>query len=313
MATSGSTNFSITRNQIITEALEDIGAVGVGETLTSEDLTKGARKLNIMVKRDMVWGLHLWALQEGTLFLVDGQESYQLGSGGDEASADYVKTELSADGAISDTTISVASITGIASADVIGIEDEDGDLHWTTVNGAPSGTTITITDALTVATETYAHVYAYTTIIERPVRIIRDTVRVERESGSETPINLISREEYLRIPDKSSSGMCSNVYYDPQLSLGVLYTWPTCNDVKDVIHFTYERTLEDFDAASNNPDFPIEASDYLIKGLRYELSPSYGVPQQRRMELKAEADEARELWLSFNNDNSSICIYPIMR
>jgi hypothetical protein len=58
-------------------------------------------------------------------------------------------TTLSSGASATDTTIDVTSATGVTSGDIIGILLDDGSTQWTTVNGAPSGTTITITDALT--------------------------------------------------------------------------------------------------------------------------------------------------------------------
>ena len=69
MTTSGSVNFAINRNQIITDALEDIGAIGAGDTPDDDDIQACALKLNIMVKAWMAQGIHLWALEEATLFL----------------------------------------------------------------------------------------------------------------------------------------------------------------------------------------------------------------------------------------------------
>lgn len=48
-----------------------------------------------------------------------------------------------------ETAIAVNSIVGVASGDRVGVEQDDGTMHWSTVNGAPGGGVITITDALT--------------------------------------------------------------------------------------------------------------------------------------------------------------------
>jgi len=59
-----------------------------------------------------------------------------------------VDTTLTVAGASTDTTITVASITGINSGDLIGILLTDGTTHWTTVNGAPAAGVITLAVAL---------------------------------------------------------------------------------------------------------------------------------------------------------------------
>jgi hypothetical protein len=57
-------------------------------------------------------------------------------------------TTLTGNGSGGNTTITVNSITGIASGDNIGVKLNTGLYHFTTVNGAPSGNTVTLTAAI---------------------------------------------------------------------------------------------------------------------------------------------------------------------
>ncbi|MGI9501860.1 MAG: hypothetical protein ACR2RE_02225, partial [Geminicoccaceae bacterium] len=141
MATSGSIDFTRTRNELITRALKIAGVIEAGETATGDDLLDGAIALNMMLKAWQADGLQLWKTEQGVLFLIKGQEKYSLGATGDNATLlrDMVKTELSVAAAATDTTISVDSITGIAASNIIGVVQDDDTIHWTTVNGAPSG------------------------------------------------------------------------------------------------------------------------------------------------------------------------------
>lgn len=82
MATSGSTDFSLTRTDIIAEALELIGAIAAGESPSAEDGASVARSLNMMLKTWQADGLHLWLKAEGSLPLVAGTQSYTMGNGG---------------------------------------------------------------------------------------------------------------------------------------------------------------------------------------------------------------------------------------
>jgi len=312
MARSGSTNFAVTRDDIIKYALQDIGRLtGFGTSPTTEQTTHAAWKLNVLIKRDMIRGLHLWAVSEGTLFLVASREAYTLGTGGDKASASYVKTELASAAASGAATVTVDSATGISSADVIGVELDDGSIHWTTVNGAPAAGVITLTAVTTGAAALDNHVYAYTTIIEKPVRILKDSIRLENADGIETPVTLLSRNEYFNLSNKATTGKASQAFYDRTYGdTGTLYVWPTADSVKDVLHFKFERTLQDMDAATDNPDYPIEATDYLVKALRYELCAAYGIQSTLRIMFKQDAEEARDEWLDWNSEDSSIFLQP---
>ena len=62
--------------------------------------------------------------------------------------SDGVKTTLTAQANAGATTLTVASITGFANGQFVGVMLDNGTQHQTTVNGAPSGFTITITNAI---------------------------------------------------------------------------------------------------------------------------------------------------------------------
>ena len=90
MATSGSADYNVTRDDIITEALELIGVLGEGESPNAAQLTSSARTLNIMVKswQNKVRNLHV--LQDVYLYPDTSSLSYTIGSG----SSDKYGTEL---------------------------------------------------------------------------------------------------------------------------------------------------------------------------------------------------------------------------
>lgn len=58
------------------------------------------------------------------------------------------ETTITANASGGATTITVASIAGLASGDVIGVKLNTGFYHFTTINGAPSGSTVTLTAAV---------------------------------------------------------------------------------------------------------------------------------------------------------------------
>ena len=67
MAVSGSTNFSVTRDDIINEALELLGVLGEGEVANTNQLTSASRTLNMMTKAWQADGLNLFAVQRSYL------------------------------------------------------------------------------------------------------------------------------------------------------------------------------------------------------------------------------------------------------
>lgn len=77
MATSGSTDWTLTSRQIITEALENLGVVPVGDTPGPEDAAKALSVLNQMLK---TWGAsgRLWIKTEGAVTLLAATASYSI-------------------------------------------------------------------------------------------------------------------------------------------------------------------------------------------------------------------------------------------
>lgn len=78
MATSNSTDFTVTRDDIIKRALRLIGVLAQGETPTTNQVDEAALALNSMVKAWQADGMPLWSIKQRTVTLVEGQVSYTL-------------------------------------------------------------------------------------------------------------------------------------------------------------------------------------------------------------------------------------------
>ena len=310
MATSGSVDFSVSRDDLIKYALHTNGVLGEGETPSSTQLTEGAWFLNALVKARMVDGMPLWALKQGYVLPTTGTSTYSLGSSV-HAVTTYVDTTTTAALAIAATALVVTSITGISASDVIGVEQGDGTMHWTTANGAPSGSTITLTTGPTVAVVSGAQVYAYTTTnrIVRPLRIV-SAYLYSSPDDNRTPLTIVSKEQYFSLGGPTEASVPNQIYYDPQLSSGILYVYPRFLTGDNLIEITFHRPFEDFDAASDTPDFPQEWYLALMFELSSLLGKKYGVALDERKTLMAEATYWRELALSGGTEEGSLYMSP---
>lgn len=83
MAVSGSTDFKLNAEQIVEEARSLLGIHADEEPMAAHELTKGLRAANMMLKEWQAEGVMISTYTEGTLTLVEGQESYTFQSGGD--------------------------------------------------------------------------------------------------------------------------------------------------------------------------------------------------------------------------------------
>lgn len=321
MSTSGSYNFSVSRDDLIKHAMLEIGQLEPGESPTAQETTDCAERLNMMVKSWIVKGYHLWAIQDAVLFMVAAQQSYSLGSGSSDAEwcawDDYNQVELAADAAAAAGTVTVDDDDDIASADRIGVVLDDGTIHWTTVNGAPAANVVTLTSALASEAAEGNVVFTYTSRLVRPVRIVPGTLYRRDIGGADTPVELVAKPEYDMLNAKAQSGKVIKAAYQPFLSSGRLWTWQCADLATDVLRFSYERPIQDFDATTDEPDFPIEAAEAIYKNLAVKIAGMFGaqdeLPRLTNALGTGEADVALEEWLSFNRDNAPLRFQPSVR
>lgn len=83
MAVSNSVDFTQTAQELITDALAELGVHDDEEPLQAVDLQRGLRALTRMLKAWQADGVMTWTMTDGNLTLVQGQEAYDFGAGGD--------------------------------------------------------------------------------------------------------------------------------------------------------------------------------------------------------------------------------------
>lgn len=301
MTTSGISTFTRNRDQIIAAAARKCGAIAAGETPDADLISDFAEALNAMVKQWQGTGIHIWRTTEATLFLQLDQVRYTLSSTStDHATESFVETAIGADEASGQTALTVDSITGISSGDYVGVQLDDGTMHWTTVNGAPSGTTVTLTVALTDSAADGNLVVAYTTKLVRPLKVL-SARRYNFSSLIDTPMVEMDRIEYQELPNKTVEGTVTGFFYDRRggaNASGLFYTWPETSAVDDAIKMTVARPIQDFNAAGDDPDLPQEWIQALISNLAVTMADEYDIPPVKyaRLEKRAAIDLAEVTW-----------------
>src|SRR3990167_9255065 len=263
MSSSGSVDFQHTRTQLVESALRKCVVLREVISASANQLTSGALALNDIVKALAVDGMPLWAIRESAIFPIHDVNTVVLGPSGGHAATTYVHTQLSEASAASDTTLVVDSITGISASDQIGVELDSGNIFWTTVSGAPSGSTITLAAGITTAAAVDSHVYTYTNKTVRPLKIIQ-AQRFDYTDNTEIPINIVSRDEFERISSKTTEGPPNQIYYTLGVLTGTLKFYPRFANGNEVIKIWFQRPFEDMDSANDNLDFPQEWESAII-------------------------------------------------
>jgi len=309
MATSNSTDFTQTRNEIIEDALTLIGAIGIGDTPESSDYTFCSKMLNKMIKGWEAQGIHLWTEVEAALFLVDNQNEYVITTSSDRAGDNVVNTTLSAAGTASATTLTLTSTSGMTAADAIGIVLDSGSLQWTTIVSVDSTTAVTITTGLTSVAASGNNIFTYTNRVDRPLRIT--AARFRDSSFNDRPIKILGRQEFMNIATKTAEGAINSIYYSPGVSTCKLYVWPTPTSSEETLRFSYTRRIQDFDSSSDNADLPQEWLETLTYNLCVRIAPAYGKSLSRMnpdlISLAVSTLSELQLW---DSEESSIKVVP---
>lgn len=258
MPSSGSVDFTVSRDDIIKDALRGLGALGRGGVPSADDISEMSIKLQMIVKQwqgnnDFAPGLKTWTRKRGYIFPELNGREYTLGPNGDHATSSYSSTTLSAAEAAGQTVLSVTATTGMSADMYIGIRCTDGSIHWSTIDSTGVGT-VTIDDALTVNAASGAKVYFYTTKLLMPLSVI--SLRRKSTSNSEIQLSVMTLNDYESIPDKTVNGTPVRYLYEPGITDGTLFLDVGISDTTDVYPITFLRKIEDFDATADTPDYP---------------------------------------------------------
>ena len=279
MATSGSTDFSADRDDIITEALIQIGALEIGGTPDATDLAECARTLNMMLKNWQADGVNLHARQKTYLFLDKDTNEYLLGSTA-IYSTGINQTTLSAAASATDTSITVTSTANMADNSTHILSLDDGSNEFLTQNGAVAGSVMTFdapAGGLSGAAASGNTLYHFSgaQAANRPMKIL-EAVRRDK-NGIDIPMNIMSLQEYTDLSDKTADGVPVNLYYNPERTITRLRVWPEPSNASDYLVLWVQRTLEDLDAGTDEVDYPQEWFYPIALGLAMELADKYGV------------------------------------
>ena len=309
MTTSASVDFSVSRDNLIEDALRAAGALGVEDSASTNQKTHAARVLNMIVKAWGSSGPALWARKRGYILPVSGTNEIVLGSGGGHATLSYTQTTLSAAAASGATSIIVTSATGFGASYYVGVELDNGNITWTTQSGAASGTTVTLAGGLDSAAASGNYVYVYQTKLQRPLRIV-DAFVSNLSSNNDNGIDIIPLADYNALSSKTEEGTPNCISYDPQMDTGTARIWPRFENGKTIITIYFQRPFEDFDAAGDTPDFPQEWFFAIFYALAVALAPTYGLPVQDRNLLRGEAKAAYDMAIGNEPEEGSFRFGP---
>ena len=287
MATSSSTNFDLDVADYIEEAFERCGL----EVRTGYDLKTAKRSLNLLLAEWANRGLNQWTIKQTSITTAVGIRVYPGGT---------LTMTVGASGAfsVSETiTGSVSgatcSITNIPSATSFAITIPVG-LFTTadTLTGGSSGATTTLTAAVDFS-DVQSTIDALSMVVRR--------------NGTDYSVPRVSRDDYLTIPNKSTTGRVDQFFLN-RLITPELKLWPVPDNNTDVVVFNRLTRIQDADAYINTFEVPFRFYPCLAAGLAYYLSLKRA-PDRTQL-LKTLYEEEFDRAAVEDRDRASFTIQP---
>lgn len=282
--------FSVTRDDIIRYAMLIIGKLGENENPSSSETQDCAKFLNMMFKQwsgkqDFAPGLKMWKRKRGNLFISQSTGQYSVGPSGDNWTASFTQTTLSANVA-SGNTMTVASATGFASGYYVVVQLDSGDIFSSVVSGNPVGTTITLVDNFPSSASSNNQVYVYQSKAQRPLYL--ESCVLRDINNNDIPLNFMTLQDYEFLPSKTNTQYLSDpqaIYYEPQLTNGVLYLdVGGASDVTKYLHIVFMEPVQDINNPLDVPEYPQEWYLPLAYGLAKLIAPMFNAPWTQEMQ-----------------------------
>lgn len=130
---------------------------------------------------------------------------------------------------------------------------------------------------------------------------------VVRRDNTDYGIERLSRDEYLNIPDKTSTGRPSQFFLDRQIT-PVLKVWTTPENSTDQLIFDRLVRIDDADTFTNTMEVPFRFYPCLAAGLAYYISIKKA--PNRTQFLKAIYEEEFERAMTEDRDRASFNVAP---
>jgi hypothetical protein len=292
MAVSGTTTFTVTRDEIISAALRSLAVLEEGAQPSATTLENASFSLNLILKKWQSEGIKLWTVVEYTIPLVANQTAYTIGP---SALYDYnadkplrlIQAFLRN---MSNTTNSVGEIS-LTSAGSGYTSAPTNPASATGGNGTGAGFNLTFGGNLTLGTGYVTEIalannggsgYAVGDVLTisgggftTPATVTVDTLL---NVYTDMPMTLISEQEYNILGSKQSQGNVNTVYYKPWRDYGEIKVFLTPNTATATnynLHLTVQRPIMDITKPNQNFDFPSEWFLALKWAMVAELASDY--------------------------------------
>ena len=132
----------------------------------------------------------------------------------------------------------------------------------------------------------------------------------------DTPVMLLSKQEYNILGSKGSTGTANSVFLDVKALTSLLYVYLTPDIYSQAnlqLHLIAQMPLNDILLSTDIPDFPNEWMNCLVWNLADQLAIEYGVPMNYRQEIATRAQAYKAQMTDWDTDAYSTSFQPDYR
>ena len=298
--TSGSTGFNLDLTELVEEAFERVGS----ELRTGYDLKTARRSLNLLFADWANRGVNMWTFEQGTMNLVQGQNTYALPNDTVDLLEHVIRTQANSISNQADLTITRISVSTYATLPnklqqarpiqvwVQRLDGQQSDI------GATLASTITSTDSTIVLTD--ATGLPSTGFI----KLDSEFIQYGYITGN-TLYNCFRGQNNTTAAAHTAGAV---TYW---ARLPAVTVWPTPDNAQQY-QFVYwrMRRVQDAGGGVNVMDVPFRFVPCMTAGLAYYLALKVPGGLERLQVLKAQYDEAWEIAAGEDQEKAAIRFVP---
>ena len=298
--TSGAVSFNLDLTELVEEAFERAG----GELRTGYDLRTARRSLNIMFADWANRGINLWTIEQGTIDLVQGQNTYPLPDDTIDLLEHVIRTGANVAATQADLTITRISVSTYATIPNKITQARPIQIWIQRYNGQTSPTGLTLDGAITsTATE-----ITLDSVVGLPaagfVKIDSEIINYSYISGN-TLYNCFRAQQNTTAASHADN---ATVYWQQVPAVTV---WPTPDNAQQyqLVYWRLRRT-QDAGGGVNIMDVPFRFIPCMAAGLSYYIAGKIPTGMERLPILKQQYGEAWELAAYEDHEKAALRLVP---
>ena len=299
--TSGASSFNLDLSEIVEEAFERAG----GELRTGYDLKTARRSLNLLFADWANRGLNMWTFEQGTINLVQGQNTYPLPNDTVDLIEHVIRTGAGNVATQADLTITRISISTYATLPNKLQQARPIQIWVQRYNGQISPTGLSISGGTLSSTNT-------TVTLDSTVGLpATGFIKVDSEIIGYGAISGNTLTSCSRGQDNTTAASHTNgtAVYWAQVPAVTVWPTPDGSQSYQLVYWRLRRT-QDAGSGVNVADVPFRFVPCMVAGLSYYLALKIPGAEARLMTLKAQYDEAWQLASEEDREKAAVRFVP---